>query len=164
MSLAKSHPQSILARAALLGRTYSIEATRTTCARIGPAHLLNRASSEKRLRHGRGLSSEFDPFHRCARCSGMPEARDRPEGPELSSGSIALDCLIGSRGHRAKMKMSAPDTTGAAAQNNMPMGISTNELISIADRKGPFGPVLSITPSIKPSIKAPTMRRSFSAI
>ena len=37
----------MLARAALLGRTYSIVITRTTCDRIGPVHLLNRASSEK---------------------------------------------------------------------------------------------------------------------
>jgi hypothetical protein len=37
----------MLARAALLGRTYSIGITRTTCDRIGPVHLLNRASSEK---------------------------------------------------------------------------------------------------------------------
>ena len=47
MSLAESHPQLMLARAALLGRTYSIEITRTTCDRIGPVHLLNRASFEK---------------------------------------------------------------------------------------------------------------------
>jgi len=47
MSLAESHPQLTLARVALLGRTYSIGITRTTCDRIGPVHLLNRASSEK---------------------------------------------------------------------------------------------------------------------
>jgi hypothetical protein len=47
MSLAESHLQLMLARAALLGRTYSIGITRTICDRIGPVHLLNRASSEK---------------------------------------------------------------------------------------------------------------------
>lgn len=47
MSLVESQLQLMLARAALLGRTYSIVITRTTCDRIGPVHLLNRASSEK---------------------------------------------------------------------------------------------------------------------
>lgn len=50
MSLAESHLQLMLARAALLGRTYSIGITRTTCDRNGPVHLLNRASSESSAR------------------------------------------------------------------------------------------------------------------
>jgi hypothetical protein len=47
MSLAEFHLQLMLARAALLGRIYSIGITPTICDRIGPVHLLNRASSEK---------------------------------------------------------------------------------------------------------------------
>jgi ATP-dependent Clp protease adapter protein ClpS len=67
MSLAESHLQLMLARAALLGRIYSIGITRTTCDRIGQVHLLNRASSEssaaaRQFHHECGKSA----WSRCA--------------------------------------------------------------------------------------------------
>jgi hypothetical protein len=47
MTLGESHPQLMLARVGLFGRTYLIGIIRTTYKRIGPVHPLNRASYER---------------------------------------------------------------------------------------------------------------------
>ena len=84
MMLGGAHPRLMLARVGSSGRTYSIVITRTTCDRIGPVHLPNRASYEQEQEDIFCLSRGRN----ARRYAGKRAARRRGSGPLLCAGPI----------------------------------------------------------------------------